>query len=709
MEGQSNPISTSFLVVLLVFSLLSLPTVQADGPTDVQFVGANALTYSGADEFGALTLNSTVRQGDHLFLEIPVENIGSVAQVASIVLNVSQENWNHTMYFDDVSIEGMSTHVFTSLSSMHVDEGLLEVSISLNNTTLFLNDSIQVGPPPLPNVHVDIQLLSTSFVAGDIIHFNITSNNLIGERTFNGMLYCLFLGQEVYNDVLVLGVGQETTNNLSISAKPGMLECELQGDRNQSNHTNSAFSLEDLQSAEFGLAGASGFTILGGPHHSGDDVEVSIILRNQGDASGNVQLKVVHDSIEHASNLLFLDTGSAGELKLVFEDMNEGVHNLTWFIESTDGIVPIELQGTETLTIFAPQQMFVELEAIEGDNGVQLSWNASITNGPDREVKLRYGYRNLDSDVYVNEQLVTLGSGTLVGQTMLGDVPSDTVVVRMEPVGWTASTNSYIATASLEANEATYSMEIDPITLPREPIEGKEVTVTIALANIGTSLGPSGMLYLTDSDGFLFGQLATEPLSAGSTRNVDVTFLVPKGNEILLTAEWNFDATSIEDELSILISAQIADDESGEIPFAAIGSGVAIACCIIFVLHLRRGTTESDTPKKVKKTESKPKQTKAEPVEKSCPACERKLRIPGDYTGTVRCPDCSEKFQVEAEESFDLDEELDSIGDSEPEPSPSIEEKVQISCPQCDSNLRVPSTYKGSVRCPSCSNVFSAA
>jgi predicted Zn finger-like uncharacterized protein len=62
---------------------------------------------------------------------------------------------------------------------------------------------------------------------------------------------------------------------------------------------------------------------------------------------------------------------------------------------------------------------------------------------------------------------------------------------------------------------------------------------------------------------------------------------------------------------------------------------------------------------------------------------------------------------VEAEESFDLDEELDSIEESEPEPV--VEKKIEIACPECSSKLRVPSSYKGSVRCPSCSNVFSAA
>ncbi|MED5496956.1 MAG: hypothetical protein VX872_05250, partial [Candidatus Thermoplasmatota archaeon] len=138
---------------------------------------------------------------------------------------------------------------------------------------------------------------------------------------------------------------------------------------------------------------------------------------------------------------------------------------------------------------------------------------------------------------------------------------------------------------------------------------------------------------------------------------------------------------------------------------------IAIAACVIFVLHLRRGSGDSSSVEKKpakKKVAPKPEKKDSEPVERSCPSCDRTLRIPGDYSGTVRCPDCSEKFEVEAKPSVDLDEELDSIDDEDVEEKPA-EKKIEIACPQCSSTLRIPSSYRGSVRCPSCSNVFSAA
>ncbi len=711
MEHDRNHFPPMFLVGMIVCSLLSIPIVQADGPTDVQFVGPNALTYSGANESGVLTANSTIRQGDYLNLEIPVENTGVDAQVASIALEVSQAGWNETVYFEDISIDAMSTQVLIYLSSNQVYEGTLDVEMSINNTSLMLNDSIQIGPPPLPNVHVEIELSTTSYSSGDLLQFNLTSSNDYGEREFEGDLVCDFLDEEVYNQSLSVAVGQDVSDTLTLYARPGVLECQILGDRNQSTQTTVVYSLEGLPSAIFDQAGSSGFSFVGGPWHVGDDIEASFILRNQGDTTGTAQLNVLHDGVEYNSDSLSLDSGSAGELRLVFEDFDEGDHNFTWAIVSTDGIVSNGLDGIESMVVLPPQAMFAEVEMEEGTSGVQMNWNVSITNGVDREVKLRFGYRVSDTDVFVSEQIVTLGSGTLVGQTILGEIQSDTVLIRMEPVDWIASTNSYIAAASMTVSEAVYSVEIDPITLPREPIMGEDLTVTIMLQNTGSIEGPEGMLYLTDSSGLILGQLATEPLQASSSRNIDITFVVPDSNEILLNVEWRYDSLVVEDEQSILVSAEEAEEMSAEIPYVAIGGGVAVACCIILVLQLRRGTTTESKPKKEKKEEPK-QEKKAESVEKSCPACERTLRIPGDYSGTVRCPDCSEKFEVEAEESMDLDDELDSIDEEEPEEEPEeqpVEEKIEIECPQCSSKLRVPSSYKGSVRCPSCSNIFSSA
>ena len=127
MERDRSRFSATLLVMILVCALVSSVPAQADGPTDVQFVGVNSLTYSGSDATGVLTANSTVRQGDYLYLEIPVENVGLDTQLASVVLNVSQIGWNETVFFEDISLDSMTTQVLNYLSSNQVAEGLQKV------------------------------------------------------------------------------------------------------------------------------------------------------------------------------------------------------------------------------------------------------------------------------------------------------------------------------------------------------------------------------------------------------------------------------------------------------------------------------------------------------------------------------------------------------------------------------------------------------
>ena len=86
-----------------------------------------------------------------------------------------------------------------------------------------------------------------------------------------------------------------------------------------------------------------------------------------------------------------------------------------------------------------------------------------------------------------------------------------------------------------------------------------------------------------------------------------------------------------------------------------------------------------------------------------CPECARQLRVPASYSGTVRCPDCSNRFDVSSrDESPQEEEEEEEVEEIEEQ------EKKEVSCPDCSQALRVPTDYSGSVRCPACKVVFKA-
>ncbi len=134
--------------------------------------------------------------------------------------------------------------------------------------------------------------------------------------------------------------------------------------------------MEGLPSAIFDEAGSSGFSLIGGPWHEGDDLEASFILRYQGDAEGSATLEVVHQGIEYNSDPITLAAGAAGEVQVDFEDLSAGDHTYNWSIVSTNGIVLENLAGSVSFTVLASQAMFVEVDVEHASTGLVLNWIA---------------------------------------------------------------------------------------------------------------------------------------------------------------------------------------------------------------------------------------------------------------------------------------------------------------------------------------------
>lgn len=680
--------------------------LQRLAPSSIDFVGSSSITLSAIDSIGQYTSNSTIRQGDYIQSEIPIENFGDVAGSESFTLDVNQESWNETIHYQNVLVNGTSTVVLEYQSSQMVVEGNIWFNISMNDSVSSLSLMASIGPPPLPNARLVLDIITENITSGAQVSFNLTMSNIDGERSFDGRTVCVFQSDEIYNESASLSIDEVTVELISFSARPGILQCSFIDDRNgATNDMIATHTLEGLDSAIFDGAGPSGLALIGGPWHVDDTIDVSLLLRNQGNATGQAHLEIRSSlDVLVVNSSIILDQGQAGDIALSFVLTESGLQDYHWLIRSSDGIVLSGLNGTFSVDVAEEQAMFAEIIAIETQGEVTIGWNVSIDDGVSRDVKLRYGYRISGTDVFVSEQILALGSGIVSGQTQIGEVPGTEVILRMSPVDWTASTNSYIATASLSGEESMYTLSVNPITIPRQLQEGSTATVTLDLENSGQLTGSTGEILLIDSDGTILAQTTTSAMTPSSTSKVDLTFEVPLGTELILTAQWTFDGTVIESEKSFSVELKEVEEESFEIPWVALGGGIATSAAIILILHLRRSSdSEIDLTEKKKKASKKVVKKEVESVERSCPSCERTLRIPGDYSGTVRCPDCSERFEVEAEPVDEIEEEDDDLEIIETPPA-----KVEISCPECSSTLRVPSDYGGSVRCPSCSTVFSA-
>ena len=165
-----------------------------------------------------------------------------------------------------------------------------------------------------------------------------------------------------------------------------------------------------------------------------------------------------------------------------------------------------------------------------------------------------------------------------------------------------------------------------------------------------------------------------------------------------LNCKWDYgeDSTSIDRQF---ISSVIEEDSSKtSIPWGGILGGLAVAAVIILLIRLK--DSSKTKPQAVKSSVSESKKStdiSAIKVEISCPECSRQLRIPQNYSGTVKCPDCSNSFEVDDTiEEIEEEETVETLNDG----------KIEISCPECRQSLRIPNSYEGSVRCPSCKNIF---
>ena len=171
-----------------------------------------------------------------------------------------------------------------------------------------------------------------------------------------------------------------------------------------------------------------------------------------------------------------------------------------------------------------------------------------------------------------------------------------------------------------------------------------------------------------------------------------------------MTCKWDYDDLSQQIDRTFLSTptSKSESSESVSIPWTGLLGGSAVSAIIILVLRMRGVSDKPADEIKSRKTPKKQQPVLSDiKIEVGCPECSRQLRVPENYEGTVRCPDCSHSFEVGP--VIDDDDEPDDNDDTEPNDG-----KIEISCPECSQSLRIPESYDGSVRCPSCKAVFSA-
>ena len=664
-------------------------------------------TINPVDENGNPTGNFTVNDGDYAEIEVPIVNLGDVPWNGSLNLSLDSIKLGE----QSVNISGDSTEI-VSFTTQQLTEGIHFVNVSLNGTqdSDSSDDTFQttfiVGPPPLPAIQLSLERI-TQPAPGNAMDWLLHANNT-GESNFSGVLLCSVDGVEFFSNQVNISTGGYSNYTISMNSKPGQVVCTTSGTRTSS--TMNATDSVEMISAIFVGAGHSTPSILGGPWHAGDDITLSLLLRNEGDAIGTAHLEIEIGGVVQDGPTISLDSGKAGEVSHSFSVASSGDKFVNWSIVSSDGVVDSNLSGSISIPVLDSQVIVFEIESVAvEDEGVVISWSAELSEGKDRLVNLKFGaiQDGLKGDAIIEERLLL--PGITYGDVNIGFQDGQEVYIDLSEIEWTIGFSSFTDDeAQMPSFEINPQITVNPNTQPRVPSAGSKVTVYYTLTNIATGSVPQGQIVVTDALGEILGADTSPEVTSGS---IDRSTVVnwPSGDNVKISVTWYVSGKSVSDDVLVNSEKVESEDESFEIPWGGILGGLALGMVAIFAVRIKNSPASEKKEKTPKST--KASTSKEEKIEVACPTCDRRLRVPNTYTGAVRCPECETKFDVEAKVETPAPEEKQQ---QEEKPTPSQDlfsssDNDILGCPKCTRKLKVPYDKRpAKARCPACSTIFEA-
>ena len=704
-------------------------TLQRLNPLDISVGQSDSIIIEGIDSVGQNTGNLSVNDGDYIQLQVPVINDGDFDWSGFITVNITDSSGFENTTSQLFSVNAMQTSIYFFNSTIVMNEGLLSIHVWLNDSgdgdTSDESASYisSINPPPLPIISLLLEEVTTEIIAGDAMFWNLKVSNS-GEVGFDGNISCEFDQFLIVNDSLILNSDSEVNISVSTSARPGQLSCEVFNDRiSLSSQFEINLSLM-VESAEFETAGGSVPAKLMGPWHEGDEVRLSILVRNHGSKSGNVKIVCEVAGITYAGDSIQLGVDEAGEIFVDVPMMDSGLQMLNWSLQSTDGSIDSGLFGDLNISVAERQTVEISISRVSWDeqNGLSFDWGVNLSDGVQRDVRVRLGYIDSLQESYLVDTVMSLSPGLTQGTLDLGFIDADKVIVRANENNWVAGFGFTSLSVNTPQERAIYSISFDTQTTPNRPTAGDSANVKINLENSGMISGAQGTLILTTSSGVLIGERIIEPLGSQTTKIEQFNLQEwPDGDEVSLVATWEVSRQVLKADEIFISSVTQTEEESSEVTdfIPGILGGIALAAAVILVVRIINSRQDQDSKPEKKKPKSLDK-SKAElsdvKIQIECPECSRQLRVPANYTGSVRCPDCNHNFDVEQEQE-DIEEELeefevDAVEDTveqqvEQEEEQEINDgKTEVACPECSQTLRIPSSYSGSVRCPACKNIF---
>lgn len=689
--------------------------IQRDRPLSVGIVGASSDRLESLNPAG-IPSGADPRDGERVAWFITVHNSGDVPWNGTIEATFAQHASTETVN-QTLNLSAMTTDEVVLTTATSWDEGPL----SLNASLLNLNDedlsdntlswNTTVAPPPLPLLSVTLERQNTPASAGEAWRHNASLANT-GQAAWVGHLNCTWADGSMHDSVpLSIDVAQSVDVLLEGPAKDGVLTCTSVGPRVDERSVISAVDALDLSTAQFEVVAGGQPVPLDGPWDVGDEVRWSAVVRNVGSREGTVALEVVDGDERHASEQITLAPGEATELSLAHALTRSGDIVWSWALVSDDGTLATQ-GGTSTLLVRDPPTLSASVDHVHVDDerGHVVGWNLSLASSVSREVTLDVGHGVPGAWTWASSSILNLDEHALTGESSLGWIDEENVAIRVTPVDWSHDGGPLLVTAPVEPASASVAIVLQPTTVPVDPVAGGSTSLTVEVSNSGTAPSDSVTVRLVSS-GEILGVAEVETIAPGGSTTASISVSWPEGNPVGIEAVLVHKGQLSTDQVSFEVVVPEAESTL-DIPWSGIALGAAGGLALLTVEAIRRRSPSSSTASAPSTAaSSSPAAGEASPpavekVEVACPACARTLRVPSDYSGAVRCPDCRERFDVEPQTPVPAPSTA-----KEPEKSDVVEapEKVEIGCPACARTLRVPTAFNGRVRCPACKHEFTRA
>ena len=573
-----------------------------------------------------------------------------------------------------------------------------------------------------------------TFSDGDYVSISVKVSNT-GNQSINGSWKLKLLSEGVWHP----SVGQNETWDANDDRLSEMtlgpliegimtLKFEISIENSTSNISETIQITVSPNPILFTSAGEASIAITGEPANIGDILTASILVGNVGDSEGAVMLTLydIDSMILFSGEPVLISPGSSREISVDFNFSSYGEKWFQWKINSDLGGVSPDLSGNHTITILPQQEVRLGLSSSDWSvsNGLSIDYWISLTDGPQRNVQVSISEYESGNSKELQKFTITLSQGVRQLDIKITD-PSpglDRIEISVDPLSWYSE---QIPDLDVQLISPQPIIEISSCVQSPDVLEFSDtLIITCTITNTGNSDSLPGHISLSRvSDGYIFRDsgLSMVQVNVGEEKSISLT-VQDWQDEGSTALQVKFSSALSTSSGSIAIQANQRPLEGFEIPFdptaALLGAVSGLVLMMILLAFWRVATerTPDTEKKKLDSTSRIEKRRKRDNIEASCPTCSQRLSIPGDHVGRVRCPACSNSFEVGVREEIkisndppDKKEEIESKDTEKNVDIFSSSDSDILSCPSCEQLLKVPLAKRPVMsRCPACRCEFMA-